>query len=484
MQPIRLDDSLTDEALSSSATSNEGFARSHYDVISSLVPKIDEHESDQLSAPDSKGQSKSSSTDTDLSEAVARHLTLHTSPSLSHGAPNSLSTGMTLHARLFDLVSSYVPRVPTSSSSVAPASQSLAMGIDHPLCRECADFCIEVMRSLLDIARKERDAFKEWNKHLESEAGFRGEEEIRKMEAEIVELEDLISKATSSLRKSEREREALEAEMRRLDIEEKQLEREEADFWAEHSRTLLEESDREEARATLLRGIQTGEATLARLEATNVFFDAFAIGHEQGSSSGGERGTAAGTGLATINGLRFGRTATASSSSSSSAVDWNEVNAAWGQVALLLETLRVRIGKIREFKGWRIHPKGSTSYLDKVVSTGEDQARSSHADAASSTSSVSNEPHELHHPNSWASLTRVLHLRRFDAAMVGVLDCTAQLYRWTEEDGDGGEDGQAQPPRMVHAINGDRIGDYSVRLVGAFTSEENWSRAMKYLLVK
>lgn len=94
----------------------------------------------------------------------------------------------------------------------------------------------------------------------------------------------------------------------------------------------------------------------------------------------------------------------------------------------------------------------------------------------------------------------MLHSRRFDAAMIGILDCTSQLFQWAEKvsassssssststtnsSGAGGGASSA-PPRMIHAINGEKIGDTSIRLAGAFfASEETWSRATKYLLVK
>lgn len=253
-------------------------------------------------------------------------------------------------------------------------------------------------------------------------------------------------------------------------------------------------------RASLAKSVETNEAILARLNATNVLFDVFSIGHEGSSSSSSSNASSrkqpSGSGLATINGLRFGRISAGSSSSSpgGKTVDWNEVNAAWGQVALLMETLRLRIGgnPPRSFRGWKIRPKGSTSYLDKVsaapASTTPGEQRGEAVDG-----STTEDAHELYHPNSWASLTRVLHFRRFDAAMVAVLDCTAQLFAWAEDEARSesiaataghGFGSSPTPPRMVHVINGEKIGDVSIRLVGAFTSEENWSRALKYLLVE
>lgn len=64
-------------------------------------------------------------------------------------------------------------------------------------------------------------------------------------------------------------------------------------------------------------------AELARLARTNVYNDAFCIGHDGG--------------FATINGLRLGRLPGAS-------VEWAEINAAWGQTALLLFTLARKLG--------------------------------------------------------------------------------------------------------------------------------------------
>lgn len=76
-------------------------------------------------------------------------------------------------------------------------------------------------------------------------------------------------------------------------------------------------------------------ATLEKLERTNVYNDAFCIGHD------GVFGT--------INGLRLGRvpgvpvslmvTLEGIPSSTSRQVEWAEINAAWGQTLLLLYTV-------------------------------------------------------------------------------------------------------------------------------------------------
>ena len=64
--------------------------------------------------------------------------------------------------------------------------------------------------------------------------------------------------------------------------------------------------------------IERTSAHLERLQHTNVYNDAFHIWHEGP--------------FATISGFRLGRTPTCP-------VDWDEINAAWGQAVLLLHTL-------------------------------------------------------------------------------------------------------------------------------------------------
>ena len=68
--------------------------------------------------------------------------------------------------------------------------------------------------------------------------------------------------------------------------------------------------------------------------------------------------------------------------------------------------------------------------------------------------------------------------------MCGILDCVSQLYDWAAKASTKNPIQYGEPPRMVHHISGEKIGDLSIKLAGKFfTSEETWSRALKYLLV-
>lgn len=242
MQPLRLDESLSDETLQASAassSSNEGgLTQSKYDVISSLVPHYPANHTGEAKDQQSRPP-LNDIRDPHLREAVLNHFSAAQSATKDSDAinehsttPHSLSSQLALHARLFDLVSSYAPSVfvslgDVSSSDANRPDRELSMGIDHPLCRDCSDYCIDVMRQQMSSLRKERDAFQAWQVELQRLQGDEGE--IRRMEAEIVELEELAKKATESLYTSERSKAALEDELRQLNLEEKALEQQEAE---------------------------------------------------------------------------------------------------------------------------------------------------------------------------------------------------------------------------------------------------------------
>ena len=68
----------------------------------------------------------------------------------------------------------------------------------------------------------------------------------------------------------------------------------------------------------MLLQMEHSAAHLKRLQQTNVYHDVFRIWHDGA--------------FGTIGGFRLGRTA-------DTPVDWDEINAAWGQTVLLLKTM-------------------------------------------------------------------------------------------------------------------------------------------------
>lgn len=87
--------------------------------------------------------------------------------------------------------------------------------------------------------------------------------------------------------------------------------------------------------------INYAQAQLEKLKKTNVFNATFHIWHS------GHFGT--------INNFRLGRLPSAP-------VDWSEINAAWGQTALLLTALARKMNLT--FQRFRLVPYGNHSYIE------------------------------------------------------------------------------------------------------------------------
>ena len=107
-------------------------------------------------------------------------------------------------------------------------------------------------------------------------------------------------------------------------------------FWRQHNAQLLKQAEQASQLAALRTAYAADSAVLDKLGRTNVYNDAFCIGHD------GVFGT--------INGLRLGRVPGVPVTSvlrrgvdpysrRATQVEWAEINAAWGQTLLLLYTI-------------------------------------------------------------------------------------------------------------------------------------------------
>jgi len=206
---------------------------------------------------------------------------------------------------------------------------------------------------------------------------------------------------------------------------------------------------------------------LERLQRTNVYNDTFCIGHD------GFFGT--------INGLRLGRLV-------NPAVEWNEINAAWGQTLLLLATVAEKLGY--QFQGYRLRPMGSTSRIDKLEYPQQSPQHSRRASTLmtnppNSPSQADTQQAKVTALDLFSSgdvaLTRIMSSRRFDAGMVAFLDCLAQLGRHvylTSTERNPGSPGLKLP----YPINKDKVGDVSLKLGAGFNQDEGWTKACKATL--
>uniref|UniRef100_A0A7E4W6P8 APG6 domain-containing protein n=2 Tax=Panagrellus redivivus TaxID=6233 RepID=A0A7E4W6P8_PANRE len=149
----------------------------------------------------------------------------------------------------------------------------------------------------------------------------------------------------------------------------------------------------------------------------------------------------------TINGLRLGRLP-------HEIVEWTEINAAFGQVALLMQILSERVGII--FTDYEIVPRGNNSAIRRL----------------SGTKTVE---YPLHGSGGWKPFGQ----SQLDHAIVGLLQCLIQIEAKLRERHN------AVSPVLMYRMKGEQIIDnespYRVKM--QFNSEERWTKAMKLLLL-
>ncbi|KAI0759819.1 APG6-domain-containing protein [Trametes elegans] len=462
-QPLHLDASLVD------------LAPSAYDIVSSSLPPAPSTSHSrqasgaeklaQLPAPPSvksawrnsvQGSTPSSSTSSPSQRRQAPRAPMHPNesfvllqdsviraipsqlPQTSHAKRASFSKGRSASAAAPPQSAAEEPAHPNPSPLSHHLRSSLRLfnllssrtELDHPLCAECAHILLETLARQLEETKKERDGYIAFEKEVKKERDREGSGVGRlEAEAKIERLKEEERLAVEQLKTAEREHQQLEEELKSLEREEKALEEEEAEFWRQHNAHLLRSAEQASQLAALRAAYAADSATLDKLERTNVYNDAFCIGHE------GVFGT--------INGLRLGRVPGVP-------VEWAEINAAWGQTLLLLYTIARKLDFT--FENYRLVPMGSFSRIEKT--TGDKAVYELYGSG------------DLH-------FGRLLHNRRFDFAMVAFLDCLKQLMDYVKS-----QDPQVDFP---HQVVKDKIGEASVKQ--QFSQEEAWTRALRHVLL-
>ncbi|WIA22458.1 hypothetical protein OEZ85_004756 [Tetradesmus obliquus] len=177
----------------------------------------------------------------------------------------------------------------------------------------------------------------------------------------------------------------------------------------------------------LLQRIDRAGQQLLLLKSTNVLNDTFRIWHD------GPFGT--------ISGFRLGRTPEAP-------VEWEEINAAWGQAVLLLATMATQC-KLN-FSAYRLLPMGSHPRVADKRGT-----------------------YDLFGPVAklWGG--------SYDKAMAGFLACLKEFGDFARARDIA--EGQPSLFEFPFAIEGDKVGNYTVRL-SLLSKDAKWTKALKLLL--
>lgn len=351
--------------------------------------------------------------------------------------------------------------------------------IDHPICSECTSLLLQSYTARLAAATKERDAYAGFLKQLQQSSAAHSDEEDRKLEKELSNLKKQDEETFAELLELEKEKSELEAELADLEEQSRQLDLEEQDFWSKRNATDEEMYQLNSTLVSLQEKYAHDQQQLEKLQRTNVYNDTFCIGHD------GYFGT--------INGLRLGRL-------SSQNVEWAEINAAWGQTLLLLATVAERLNFT--FQGYRLKPLGSTSRIERLEYPQQaptpSQSNSSAADqrlpSRTSNPQPKVTPLDLFSSGDTA-VGRVFSHRRFDAGMIAFLECLRQVGEHVERM--SGADTETRPAitrqpssknvqqqtrLLPYPIQGDKIGQVSIKLGMGIQQDENFTKACKYAL--
>ncbi|KAF7846258.1 hypothetical protein BT93_L4758 [Corymbia citriodora subsp. variegata] len=354
--------------------------------------------------------------------------------------------------------------------------------IDHPICSECASMLLQGLNAKLANATRERDAYAAFLKSLKQSTEKHkntGDSVQRELEALRKEEEG----AFQELLDLEQQKKDLEDELADLENENKLLDDEEEAFWRERNAFTEEQYELEVELSSLKQKYAHDQKQLERLQRTNVYNDTFYISHD------GYFGT--------INGLRLGRLPTQN-------VEWAEINAAWGQTLLLLQTIAECLSFT--FEGHRLRPLGSTSRIEKLEYNQQSPEASRISSGRTNTTADKTlskvVPLDLYSSGEMA-LNRVFNHRKFDQGMVAFLDCLSQLGKHVERTS-AATTNTSRPPlsrttsvasnstqtlRLPYAIEGDKIGNrdrpdesVSIKLGVGFSQDENFTKACKYVL--
>ncbi|TXT06115.1 hypothetical protein VHUM_03588 [Vanrija humicola] len=199
--------------------------------------------------------------------------------------------------------------------------------IDHPLCTECTGlFQAQLQRELEELTR-ERDAYIAFERNLRLRAG----DEWDALVAHRAELEAEEARLAATLREREAELAGVQADEAAVKVAEADVERDEAEFLKAHAEQATHITQLGHALASAKTQLLLSSSLLQHLESTNVWNDAFQIGHAPLLADVGRSAVTVGT----INGLRLGGRPT---------VEWDEINAAWGLVALCIDRLAFKVG--------------------------------------------------------------------------------------------------------------------------------------------
>eukprot|EP00877_Chromochloris_zofingiensis_P002894 jgi/Chrzof1/12605/Cz07g00210.t1 len=302
---------------------------------------------------------------------------------------------------------------------------STATVVDHPLCLDCAAQLKEEVEAQVAETEREIAAYSEALARLEAEpAQTLIEEDFEQEMSQIAADTDAMRQRTAALEAElaavARDTAALEAVAADMDAKEER-------YWHEFNEYQLALTAHVKERDALLNRIDRGNQRLQLLKSTNVLNDAFRIWHDGA--------------FGTISGFRLGRTPEVH-------VEWDEINAAWGQAVLLLHTM-AQSCKLN-FSAYRLLPMGSHPRVADKRST-----------------------YDLFGP------VNKLWSANYDKAMVCYLACLKEFGDFARAR--DVSEGKQQPFEFPFPVEGDKVGNYTIKL-SMLNKDVKWTKALKLML--
>lgn len=300
--------------------------------------------------------------------------------------------------------------------------------IEHPICEECADNLLDLLDQQLRVTEDEGKDYETFFDELQTQTA---DIDLEVYDAEFKKLQDEEAELRQQLSSVENERNHVLEQIAQETERAKQLEIEEKEYLLEYSDFKYQALEYEDAQFSADNQLRYAMAQLDKLKKTNVFNDTFHIWHSDE--------------FITINGFRLGRLP-------DYPVEWNEINAAWGQTVLLLHSLANKMNLT--FKRYRLVPYGNYSYIE-VLSDKSKQL-----------------------PLYSSGGIKFLWNSKFDSAMVAFLDCLQQFTEAASK----GEGSISLPYKMEKGKLRESSSGTWFSIRTQLNSEEQWTKALKFML--
>lgn len=329
--------------------------------------------------------------------------------------------------------------------------------IDYPVCQDCCNLLIQKLKSEYDDALKERDTYSGFLTKLDKQHKQQQQQHAKLQatnsnnsitnspnEDDTVKLENEKTALVNKLKKLEAEEDQLDLEIESLEQQLKDKRKLEQDDLRRQNLNDLAQIEFNYELQNLKNQYEIALNDLDSLRKINVYNETFKISHD------GPFGT--------INGLKLGGL-------DGSIASWNEINAAIGQIILLLSTISTRLKC--KLKGYRLQPMGSYSKITKYDEETQDWVS-----------------YEVYNDSNFKISKLFRKETNLDKALEYLLDIIQQLADLVIQNSnvsDDAEESTSFVQELPYFMSNGKINNISVKLFGGEPNLK-WTTAMKFLL--